>query len=235
MGKLILGDNMKNKVLYLIFFLFVMSYIELNDDSRFGGILRDIIYKPIVIENNALIDNLNEEVKKENEELKKMLKVSSLTDFEIVYATVVERNMTYFLNELTINKGANDGLKKNMIVVTNEGVVGKIKDVNENTSKVKLLTSDSDIMQVRINNKNMIMKSKNNKLIIKANKEDKIKIGDKVITSGLLDKTPQGVLIGIVDNINYENVGLSLEIKMAAHTDDLRFVAVLKRKDNWCL
>lgn len=232
MGKLILGDNMKNKVLYLIFFLFVMSYIELNDDSRFGGILRDIIYKPIVIENNALIDNLNEEVKKENEELKKMLKVSSLTDFEIVYATVVERNMTYFLNELTINKGANDGLKKNMIVVTNEGVVGKIKDVNENTSKVKLLTSDSDIMQVRINNKNMIMKSKNNKLIIKANKEDKIKIGDKVITSGLLDKTPQGVLIGIVDNINYENVGLSLEIKMAAHTDDLRFVAVLKRKDN---
>ena len=140
--------------------------------------------------------------------------------------------MTYFLNELTINKGANDGLKKNMIVVTNEGVVGKIKDVNENTSKVKLLTSDSDIMQVRINNKNMIMKSKNNKLIIKANKEDKIKIGDKVITSGLLDKTPQGVLIGIVDNINYENVGLSLEIKMAAHTDDLRFVAVLKRKDN---
>ncbi|MBR4672719.1 MAG: rod shape-determining protein MreC [Bacilli bacterium] len=232
MGKLILGDNMKNKVLYLIFFLFVMSYIELNDDSRFGGILRDIIYKPIVIENNALIDNLNEEVKKENEELKRMLKVSSLTDFEIVYATVVERNMTYFLNELTINKGANDGLKKNMIVVTNEGVVGKIKDVNENTSKVKLLTSDSDIMQVRINNKNMIMKSKNNKLIIKANKEDKIKIGDKVITSGLLDKTPQGVLIGIVDNINYENVGLSLEIKMAAHTDDLRFVAVLKRKDN---
>ena len=161
-----------------------------------------------------------------------MLKVSSITDFEIVYATVVERNMTYFLNELTINKGANDGLKKNMIVVTNEGVVGKIKDVNENTSKVKLLTSDSDIMQVRINNKNMIMKSKNNKLIIKANKEDKIKIGDKVITSGLLDKTPQGVLIGIVDNINYENVGLSLEIKMAAHTDDLRFVAVLKRKDN---
>ena len=154
MGKLILGDNMKNKVLYLIFFLFVMSYIELNDDSRFGGILRDIIYKPIVIENNALIDNLNEEVKKENEELKKMLKVSSITDFEIVYATVVERNMTYFLNELTINKGANDGLKKNMIVVTNEGVVGKIKDVNENTSKVKLLTSDSDIMQVRINNKN---------------------------------------------------------------------------------
>ena len=232
MGKLILGDNMKNKVLYLIFFLFVMSYIELNDDSRFGGILRDIIYKPIVIENNALIDNLNEEVKKENEELKRMLKVSSITDFEIVYATVVERNMTYFLNELTINKGANDGLKKNMIVVTNEGVVGKIKDVNENTSKVKLLTSDSDIMQVRINNKNMIMKSKNNKLIIKANKEDKIKIGDKVVTSGLLDKTPQGVLIGIVDNINYENVGLSLEIKMAAHTDDLRFVAVLKRKDN---
>ena len=232
MGKLILGDNMKNKVLYLIFFLLIMSYIELNDDNRFGGTLRDIIYKPVAIENSFLIDNLNEELKKENEELKKMLKVTSLTKFEIVYATVVERNLTYFLNELTINKGANDGLKKNMIVVTNEGVIGRIKDVNENTSKVKLLNSDSDIMQVSINNKNMIMKSEDNKLIIKANKEDKIKIGNKVVTSGLLDKIPQGALIGTVSKINYENVGLSLEIEMTAHTDDLRFVAVLKRKDS---
>ncbi len=233
MGKLILGDNMKNKVLYLIFFLLIMSFIELKDDIRFGGILRDIIYKPFKMESTVLLDNLNEEIRKENNELKSLLNITSLTDFDTIYATVVERNLTYYLNELTINKGAVDGLKKNMVVVTEEGMIGKINEVSESTSKVKLLKTINDIIQVRINDKNYIMKSENNKLIIKGvNKEDNIKIGDKVVTSGLLDKTPQGILIGIVKKINYENVGLSLEIETSSNTSDLRFVAVLKRKDN---
>lgn len=233
MGKLILGDNMKNKVLYLIFFLLIMSFIELKDDIRFGGILRDIIYKPFRMESTVLLDNLNEEIRKENNELKSLLNITSLTDFDTIYATVVERNLTYYLNELTINKGAVDGLKKNMVVVTEEGMIGKINEVSESTSKVKLLKTINDIIQVRINDKNYIMKSENNKLIIKGvNKEDNIKIGDKVVTSGLLDKTPQGILIGIVKKINYENVGLSLEIETSSNTSDLRFVAVLKRKDN---
>ena len=37
--------------------------------------------------------------------------------------------------------------------------------------------------------------------IFKQYKEDNIKIGDKVVTSGLLDKTPQGILIGIVKKL----------------------------------
>lgn len=236
MGKLILGDYVENKrLIFLILFLLFFSFIELRDDSRFGGLLRDIIYKPIVIENNRLIDSLNEELNNENKELKQLMNISSLTDFEIIYASIVERNINYWLNELTINKGYVDGIRKNMIVVTNEGVIGKIKEVNKNTSIVKLLTSDdyNNITQVNINNINKIMSYKNGKLIVKGVEEkDNIKLGDKVLTSGLLDNSPRGLLIGIVDKINYDNVGLSLEVKLSADTSDLRFVAVLKRIDN---
>ena len=236
MGKLILGDYVENKrLIFLILFLLFFSFIELRDDSRFGGLLRDIIYKPIVIENNRLIDSLNEELNNENKELKQLMNISSLTDFEIIYTSIVERNINYWLNELTINKGYVDGIRKNMIVVTNEGVIGKIKEVNKNTSIVKLLTSDdyNNITQVNINNINKIMSYKNGKLIVKGVEEkDNIKLGDKVLTSGLLDNSPRGLLIGIVDKINYDNVGLSLEVKLSADTSDLRFVAVLKRIDN---
>lgn len=236
MGKLILGDYVENKrLIFLILFLLFFSFIELRDDSRFGGLLRDIIYKPIVIENNRLIDSLNEELNNENKELKQLMTISSLTDFEIIYTSIVERNINYWLNELTINKGYVDGIRKNMIVVTNEGVIGKIKEVNKNTSIVKLLTSDdyNNITQVNINNINKIMSYKNGKLIVKGVEEkDNIKLGDKVLTSGLLDNSPRGLLIGIVDKINYDNVGLSLEVKLSADTSDLRFVAVLKRIDN---
>lgn len=236
MGKLILGDYVENKrLIFLILFLLFFSFIEIRDDSRFGGLLRDIIYKPIVIENNRLIDSLNEELNNENKELKQLMNISSLTDFEIIYTSIVERNINYWLNELTINKGYVDGIRKNMIVVTNEGVIGKIKEVNKNTSIVKLLTSDdyNNITQVNINNINKIMSYKNGKLIVKGVEEkDNIKLGDKVLTSGLLDNSPRGLLIGIVDKINYDNVGLSLEVKLSADTSDLRFVAVLKRIDN---
>lgn len=236
MGRLILGDYVKNKrLLILILLLLLLSYFELNDDYRFGGYLRDIIYKPIVIENNRLIDSLNEEIEKENIELKELMNVKSLSEFDVVYATITERNIDYWLNELTINKGYIDGINKNMIVVTNEGVIGKIKEVNNNTSIVKLITSDdlNNITQVSINNTNYIMSFNNGKLIIKGVEENsKISLGDKVLTSGLLDKIPKGLLIGIVDKINNENVGLSLEVKLSADTSDLRFVAVLKRKDS---
>ena len=159
--------------------------------------------------------------------MKQLMNISSLTDFEIIYTSIVERNINYWLNELTINKGYVDGIRKNMIVVTNEGVIGKIKEVNKNTSIVKLLTSDD------YNNINKIMSYKNGKLIVKGVEEkDNIKLGDKVLTSGLLDNSPRGLLIGIVDKINYDNVGLSLEVKLSADTSDLRFVAVLKRIDN---
>ena len=170
MGKLILGDYVENKrLIFLILFLLFFSFIELRDDSRFGGLLRDIIYKPIVIENNRLIDSLNNE----NKELKQLMNISSLTDFEIIYTSIVERNINYWLNELTINKGYVDGIRKNMIVVTNEGVIGKIKEVNKNTSIVKLLTSDdyNNITQVNINNINKIMSYKNGKLIVKGVEE----------------------------------------------------------------
>ena len=236
MGKLIIGDYVENKrLIILILFLLFFSFLELRDDSRFGGYLRDVIYKPIVINNNRLIDSLNDEIKEENNKLKDIMNINTLTDFDIVYATIVERNINYWLNELTINKGYIDGIRKNMIVVTNEGVIGKIKEVNNNTSIIKLLTSDdyNNITQVNIDGLNKIMTFNNGKLIVKGiDEKDNIKLGDKVLTSGLLDKTPSGLLIGIVDKINYDNVGLSLEVKLSSNTSDLRFVAVLKRKDN---
>ncbi len=85
-----------------------------------------------------------------------------------------------------------------------------------------------------INDKNKILIVSDNKIIIRGiNREDKIKIGDTVTTSGLQEKLPKGIIIGTIKKIKYENnnVGLVAELELESNIDNLRFVAVLKRKD----
>ena len=125
MGKLIIGDSMKRRykkvennnrfLIFIIILLLFFSYYEINNDFRFGGILRDILYTPLRKDNNDLYTFINKEVEKENKDLKNLLDIKeSLTDFDYINASVIERNNSYWLNEITINKGLEDGIS-NMV------------------------------------------------------------------------------------------------------------------------
>jgi rod shape-determining protein MreC len=246
MGKLIIGDFMKKKkkkknfktkeriLLILILFLILFSYFELNGDIRLGKILNDLLFIPTrTIKNEELFDSINIELKQENEDLKKLLNINySLSDFDIFYATVVERNNTYWLNDLLINKGKNDGLEEDIPVVDENGLIGIIESCGRLTSKIKLITDLKYPISIKINNNYKLLTIDKNKLVIRGiNNKDKIKIGDKVLTSGLQDKLPKGILVGTIRKIGYESngVGLIAEVELSANIDDIRFVAILKR------
>ena len=121
-----------------------------------------------------------------------------------------------------------------MIVVTNEGAVGIVKNSSLFTSKIKLLTSNKNMISVSINGNNKIMSSSNNKLFIRGiNEKDNIKVGDKVLTSGLSDIFPKGILIGNISELikNEDNVGYTGVVALSSDINDLRFVSVLRRKE----
>ena len=66
---------------------------------------------------------MNEEIK----ELKDILNLNS-TQTEFIYenATVISRNNISWLNTLTIDKGTQNGITKDMAVITTTGLIGKI-------------------------------------------------------------------------------------------------------------
>lgn len=223
-------------LLIIIIFLLIFSYFELTNDFRFGGIIRDILFNSTkYIETNKLLDSFNEDIIEENNELKSMMGIDySLKDFNIVYASIVERNNSYWLNEITINKGKIDGVNDECVVVTENGLIGKVISSSTSTSKVRLITSDDNSISVKIKKKNKILTTNNNNLIIRGiNDKDKIKIGDKVLTSGLSDIYPEGILIGQITELNKEKngVGYIAKVKLSQDIDNIRFVAVLKRED----
>ena len=248
MGILILGDKVSKKrkrkkkktnnfiIGLLILFLFLFSYFEVNGDIRIGNILNDILFLPTrEIKPNRFLDSISNEIEEENEELKGMLKIDySLTDFYTIYGTVIERNSLFWLNELIINKGSDDGVEEGSAVVNSNGLVGIIESCGLVTSKVRLVTDIKHPISVMINKKHKLLTVEDNKLIIRGiNSGDNIKINDVVTTSGLQEKLPKGIVIGTIKKIEYEknNVGLVAVVDLDANIDNLRFVAVLRRKN----
>ncbi|MCL2676927.1 MAG: rod shape-determining protein MreC, partial [Streptococcaceae bacterium] len=78
-------------------------------------------------------------IQSENKQLKDALKLKdTLTNYDTISATVISRDPNSWDDTLTINSGKQDGLVDNMVVMANGGVIGRISQVNQNSSKVAL-------------------------------------------------------------------------------------------------
>lgn len=183
------------------------------------------------------------DLKKDNEKMKEALKLQdTLNDYSLINATVIARNPDTWRDIVTINKGANDGLTPQMSVMSDNGLVGKVLDVNPTSARVALL-SNNDNTLVRVaamiqgekesiygtltgfdHEKNILIMSQ-----IQATQE--IKVGDKVVTSGLGGVSPSSLYIGTVEEVAMDRFGLYKEvrIKPAADTNDVRYVTIVKR------
>ena len=117
-------------------------------------------------------------------------------------------------------------------------MIGKVLSVSSNTSIIKLITGFNSPIMVTINDLEKVLEVKNYNLFIKGiNQNDNIKIGDKVLTNGLMNDFPNGILIGEIEKIDKENddVGYIAKVKLSDNLNDLRFVSVLKRSNTWLL
>lgn len=234
----------------------ILLVISLSIDNDNGFILKDvsmfiekIVMLPITKDNKTNIKSYtiekhnNEELKKEVSELKKALELNkTLTEYDPVNATILSRNKSYWFNTLTIDKGKNSGIKKNMAVITKDGLIGKISKTSHNSSEVKLITSDDVNFKVSV-----AIKTSNGDSYAVLNGYDKdtglIKVtgidkttiinkGDTVLTSGLGEMFPAGIYIGTVEKIESDKYDLSkiLYIKTAQNFNDVHYVTVLKVK-----
>ncbi len=178
-----------------------------------------------IVYNVSSISKENEVLKKENQEL--IYKINSITEKqkenEILNESInFVKNYNYKFakiltinketnNTITINIGEKDDIEVGYPVVFKDGfIIGKIKKVERNTSIV-LLTIDksSEIAatisgydhSVGIINGNYGLNFKFNYVSIK----EPVKIKDLVVTSGIENNIPSGLIIGEVSKIDYKS------------------------------
>jgi len=65
-------------------------------------------------------------IEQENEELRNLLGYQNRSEFELQPVLIVSKQLNGLNNTLTIDSGTNDGLKKNMPLVSSDGLIGKI-------------------------------------------------------------------------------------------------------------
>ena len=161
--------------------------------------------------------------------------IASLSGYRLIPAKVVENSLDKKDNFITLNKGTEDGVRKDMGVVCGVGVVGIVYLVSAHYSVViPILNSQSNI-SVSIKNRNYFgyLKWTGGDASI-AYVEDiprhaYFKRGEWVETNGYSSIFPPGVLVGQIVEVYNSRDGLSYKLKVRLTTDfgNLRDVVVI--------
>lgn len=186
----------------------------------------------------AANENLEDEVRK----LKETLELNTLlSDKILLSASVIHRNIGYFYEEITIDKGSKDGVEADMAVINSKGLVGYTSKVSNHFSTVKLLSNDNMDNKISVKIKTnddyiygLISKydSKTNTYTVEGiSQNTEIPNDADVVTTGMGKLFPSGLLIGKVKGIVTDNFDLSkvLEVKASVNFNDLDYISVVKK------
>ncbi len=122
--------------------------------------------------------------------------------------------MTPWKRVIVLDKGSRHGIKKDMVLVAPEGLVGRVLEAEPFTARAILLPDpDSRVSALTSvsRSQGVIAGSGMEKLRMKYLALDtEIAVGEEVITSGIESLFPKGLLIGKIESIERDSDGLHL-------------------------
>lgn len=183
-------------------------------------------------------------LKSDNERLKEELDLqATLTDFTYLTGSVIARNPDMWIDQVIIDRGSSDGLEIGMSVMSNNGLAGRVTDVNPTSSKVTLLTTTDDTAvltsaEIILEDETIFgvingYDTNRNQLIMdQIIAESDIELGTDVVTSGMGGLVPRGLLVGTVAEVALDSHGLGQRvfIEPATNFKDIRYVTIINRQ-----
>ena len=171
-----------------------------------------------------------EKIKRENILLKELLGLKDSSKKVVTFARVIRRGLARWTSGIVIDKGEEDGVKKDMTVITPRGLVGKVLVTNNNFSEVLLLDDPNFRIAVRFlsSGNEAIASGTGHSVIVKyVPKEARIVENDWVISSGLDGLFPEGLLIGYVTGIKEKEFFKEVTVKTSQDLRSIEFVSVV--------
>jgi len=169
--------------------------------------------------------------------LKELLELKESFSYEMIPSLVISREPGNWFNSIIIDKGMDDGVKKNMAVATYRGLVGKVVTVDSHIAKVLLILDQRSAaggMIQRSRDIGVVKGSESNYCYMEYLSDDAdIKVNDIVITSGLGSVFPKGIVIGKIAGIKKESHDLFQKVIIRPEVDftKLEEVFVVKKTE----
>ena len=133
-------------------------------------------------------------------------------------ARIIAKDAGNWYYSFVIDKGSDDGIAVDMNVIAGAGLVGRVMDVGPDWAKVQSIIADNSSVS------GMVLSSSDN-LIVSGDLElyrqglinfsklvdeaDKVKVGDKIVTSNISDKYLPGILIGYISTLDDDSNNLT--------------------------
>ena len=167
-------------------------------------------------ENNRLKQQILDMEEKLSEHIENSVQFRRLRDqmlfarknpLEKIYAEIIGESSDNTHNIRFINRGGNQKVQRNYIVIRKEGLVGRIQSVSPFQSSVQLMIDHRNRVPALIQRnrvRGLIYGTQAGIEMRQINQHAKIKIGDRVISSGLGGLYPKGILIGWVSEIRHQ-------------------------------
>ena len=155
-----------------------------------------------------------ESIKAENETLKEYLNLTEkYGEYETIPGYVINKDISNYSKTIVINIGSDDGVKENMTVIADEGLVGHVISVTNDTAKVQTIVDTASSVSA-------VMSSNDESIVCKGTMDDdsslramyiptdsNIAQGESIETSGLGGIYPKGIHVGTVEKVtNTQNL-----------------------------
>ncbi len=171
-----------------------------------------------------------EETRRENEKLRALLALKERERHYVTSARVIARGTDQWSHTLVLDKGSADGIKKDMVAVTEQGLVGKIADVRESYASLLLVTDISFSAAARLQDGRTegILSGTGSKMcqLKYIPYDEDVKPGGIVITSGLDSLFPAGIPLGHVAKVSRKESGLFQYIEVVPSVDNTKIEVV---------
>ncbi len=171
----------------------------------------------------------------ENQRLKEALAMKKSLGGYVATAKVVSRGIDRWSNTFVINKGSDDAVRKDMAVITGDGLLGKVQRVRDTFSNVLLLDDPGFSVAVRLHSSRaeaVLSGSGLNSCVLKyVSAETEVEEGDLVITSGMDGIFPEGIPAGFVTAVETVKDAMfhRIEVRPLVDTRTVEEVIIIKR------
>jgi rod shape-determining protein MreC len=167
----------------------------------------------------------------ENHHLSDLLELRDALATTAVAANVIGSDATGLSRSLLLSQGAGSGLRRDMAVISAEGVVGKLIAIASDSSRALLINDHNsalDAFDQRSRARGIIAGVIEDGLRMKyVDRSEDVKFGDTIVTSGMDAIFPRGLLVGQVIKVSQESRGLFLTVEVRPAVDFRKIEQVL--------
>lgn len=211
-GKLSFLESIVSSVVTPVQNLFISLGNKIQGNNKYFSDIETLIKEneELKEKNSSLEEQVREleMVKADNETMHEYMNLTQkYAEYETIPAYVINKDVSNFSSTLVLNAGEDDGVRENMTVIADKGLVGHVISVTPHTSKVQVIIDPGSTVSCSISTteQSIICKGTiDNDQTLRAtmfSTDAEIIQGDNVSTSGIGGIYRKGIHVGIIKEI----------------------------------